>query len=197
MAVGAVMQQQMQIHQSIAADGRPEFLNQLSIKLADLLCWEFHSIHKRHATAQVDGRCDQRLFHRKRHVTVASDPLLITQCLVQAAAKTDPDVFDRVVMINVQITNRFDLQIEKAVPSKQRQHVIEEANARGDLILATAIEIDRKLDLSFGGVASNRCGSGHGFATGLIQYVASTSVDVLVCSVDFSRLKFSKQSTNM
>ena len=51
MAVGAMMQQQMQIHQSIAADGRPELLNQLSIKLADLLRRKFHSIHKRHATA--------------------------------------------------------------------------------------------------------------------------------------------------
>ena len=155
MAVSAMMQQQMKIHQSITTDRRPEFLNQFSIKLPDLLGRELNSIHKRHATAQIDGGCDQRLFHWQRHVTVATDPLLIAQRLIKAATKTDPDVFDRVVMINVQIADRFDLQIEESVPSKQGEHMIEETNARGDLILSAAVEIDGKLDLRFSGIASN------------------------------------------
>ena len=164
MAVGAMMQKQMKVHQGVAADGRPEFLNQLSIELADLLRWELDPIHKRHATTQIDRRCDQRLFHRQRHVTVASDPLLIAQRLVQAATKANPDVFDRVVMINVKVADGLNLKIEKSVPSKQGQHVIEETDPGGDLILAAAIEIDRKLNLRFSGIASNRCGSGHGFS---------------------------------
>ena len=177
MAVGAMMQKQMKVHQGVAADGRPEFLNQLSIELADLLRWELDPIHKRHATTQIDRRCDQRLFHRQRHVTVASDPLLIAQRLIQAATEADSDIFDRVVMVNVQIANRFNLQIEESVPSKQGQHVIEETDARGDFILSAAIKIDGKLNLSFSGIASNRCGSGHGVSVGSLEYVASTSVD--------------------
>ena len=164
MAVGAMMQKQMKVHQGVAADGRPEFLNQLSIELADLLRWELDPIHKRHATTQIDRRCDQRLFHRQRHVTVASDPLLVAQRLVEAAPQTDPDVFDRVVMIHVQIADGFDLQIEESMSSKQGQHVIEETNARGDFILSAAIQINGKLNLRFSGIASNRCGSGHGFS---------------------------------
>ena len=93
---------------------------------------------------------------------VASDPLLIAECLIQTATKTDPDVLHRVVVIHMQVTNSFDLQVEESVSSKQGQHVIEETYAGRNLILAAAIEINGKLNLSFSGVASNRCGSGHG-----------------------------------
>ena len=67
-------------------------------------------------------------------------------------------------MINVQIADRFDLQIEESMSSKQGQHVIEKAYARRDLILAAAIKINGELNLRFSGIAGDRCGSGHGFS---------------------------------
>ena len=164
MAVRAMMQQQMQIHQSITADGRPELLNQLSVELTDLLRREFDSVHERHATAQIDRRCDQRFFHRQGHVTVPRNPLLIAQRLVQTATKTDPDVLNRVMVIHMQITDSFNFQIEESMTSEQSEHVIEETHARRDFILAAAIEINGKLNLRFSGIAGNRCGSGHGFS---------------------------------
>jgi hypothetical protein len=78
----------------------------------------------------------------------------------------------------MQITNSFNLQIEESMTSEQSQHVIKETCTRGDFILATAIEINGELNLSFSGIAGDRCDSGHGVAAGYLEYIASTLVDV-------------------
>jgi len=59
-------------------------------------------------------------------------------------------------------------KIETAVFSEQLQHVIEEANAGGDVIPAASFDTQFAGDLSLFGVALNLSGSGHGF------YPAST-----------------------
>jgi PHP family Zn ribbon phosphoesterase len=57
------------------------------------------------------------------------------------------------MLINVQITFGFEIQIEAAVPRKKLQHVIEEANARRDLVRAGAVQIQAGADIGFGRVA--------------------------------------------
>ena len=49
---------------------------------------------------------------------------------------------------------QLELEIEAAVAREQLEHVIEEANARRDLVLARAVDGERQRDLRLGGVAS-------------------------------------------
>ena len=49
---------------------------------------------------------DQRLFHRQREVAVAADARLVAQRLPQRLAQADAHVFDRVVLIDVQVALR-------------------------------------------------------------------------------------------
>ena len=51
-------------------------------------------------------RGDQRLFHRQREVPVAADARLVAQGLLERLAEADADVFDRVVLIDVQVARR-------------------------------------------------------------------------------------------
>ena len=92
---------------------------------------------------------DQRLFHRQREVAVAADARLVAQRLPQCLAQADAHVFDRVVLIDVQVALRSDRQVAGRVLGQQRQHVIEEADAGGDLRLAGAVEIQFQLDRGF------------------------------------------------
>lgn len=160
-AVRSMVQQQMQVHQRVAGNGCPEFLHKLSIELADLFCWEVDFIHKRHATTEIDCRRDKRFFHRQGHVTIAADAFLVAERLIEAAAETDADIFNGVMVIDMKVANSLHCQIEQAVPREEGQHVVEEANSRGDFVLAAAVEIQRQLNLSFSGVASDRSGTGH------------------------------------
>ena len=161
MAVLTVMQHEVQIHQRVACDRFPEDGNQLAIELADLLGREIHAKHERHATAQINGRGDQSLFHRQCDAAVADDALLVAERFGQRFAKTDAGVFHRVVMIDVQIAFCGHRQVDQRVLRQQREHVIEEADAGVDLRLAGAVEIKRQVDGRFGGLPMNGGGAWH------------------------------------
>lgn len=160
-AVLTMMQHEVQIHQSIASDRFPEDGNQLAIELADLLGGKVHSKHKRHASAQVDGRRHQRLFHWQSDAAVANNSFLVAKRFRQRFAETDARVFNRVVMIDMQISLRGYRQVDQRVLRQQREHVIEETHAGVDLRLAGAIEIERQINCCFGGLPMNGGGAWH------------------------------------
>ena len=59
-------------------------------------------------------------------------PALSPSACSQRLAEGDADVFDRVMLIDVQIALGLDRQIERRVLGQQREHVVEEADAGGD-----------------------------------------------------------------
>ena len=65
------------------------------------------------------------------------------------------------VLIDFEIALGVDREIDHRVLRQQRQHVVEKADAGADLRLAGAVEIERELDLRFGGLARNGGGAGH------------------------------------
>ena len=155
MTVLTVMQHEVQIHQRVRRDSFPEDRDQLAIELADFLGRKIDAKYERHTTTQIDGRRDQRFFHRQRDAAVSHDPLFVTHCFGQRFAETDASVFDRVMMIDVQVAGCLDGQIHQRVLRQQRQHVIEEADSGVDLSLAGAVEIERQVDGGFGGLPVN------------------------------------------
>ena len=70
------------------------------------------------APAEVDSRRAQRLFHRQCEVPVAADAGLVAQCLAQGLAEADAHVFNRVVLVDVQIAFGRDRKIERSVLGK-------------------------------------------------------------------------------
>lgn len=157
----AMMQHEVQVHQRVACDRFPEDGNQLAIELANLFGGKIYSEHERHSSAQINGRCHQRLFHWQRNAAVANNPSLVTECFRQRFAETDARVFYRVVMIDVQIALRGHRQVDQRVLRQQREHVIEETNAGVDLRLAGAIEIEGQVDCRFGSLPMNGGGAWH------------------------------------
>ncbi len=76
-------------------------------------------------------------------------------------AERDADIFNGVVLVDVQIAFCGDVEIESAVPRDEIQHVIEEADAGGNLGFAAAIEIEAKSDIGFAGGAMDGGGAAH------------------------------------
>ena len=105
------------------------------------------------APAQVNSRNRQRLIHRHEKVTGAQDAALVAQRAVKALAQRDAHIFDRVVLIDIQIALALQIQIECAVAREEFQHVIEEADAGEDFIMPAALNRQLDRNLRFGGVA--------------------------------------------
>ena len=72
------------------------------------------------------------------------------------------------------------------MPCEQRQHVIEEPDAGRDFVASRAVEIQCQLNLSFSGIASDRCRTIHGQS--VIQPIVAELLKGTVCEdLDFSR----------
>src|SRR4029077_6994290 len=59
----------------------------------------------------------------------------------------DPDVFNGVVLIDVKVAAGFELEVEASVMGEEFEHVVEEADARRDIVRAAALDSERSLDL--------------------------------------------------
>ena len=66
-------------------------------------------------------------------------PLRSPEGLREQLPEHDANVFDGVVLIDVQVAIGAQGEVESAVPGEQLEHVIEEADAGGDLVLAAAL----------------------------------------------------------
>ena len=86
---------------------------------------------------------------------------MIAQRLPECLAQADADVFDRVMLIDVQVADRFNRQVEHGVFRQEREHVIQKTHARGNLGISRAVEIQFQLDLGFRRFALNGCGACH------------------------------------
>src|SRR5450759_3847840 len=63
------------------------------------------------------------------------------------------------MLVHVEIAIGFDLQIETAVFGEQLEHMIEEADSGGDVVLAAAFDLQLAGDLRLLGVSLNGGGS--------------------------------------
>ncbi len=153
MVVVAVVEEVVQVHQGVGAEGLPEGEDEFGVEVADLGGVEGVFVDVPGATGQVDGGRDHGLFHRESEVAVAIDSLLIADSLFEGLAEGDAGVFDGMVKVDVNVAIDLQVEVEQAVAGEESQHVIEEADASRDVVLAGPVEVEGQLDFGFGGVA--------------------------------------------
>src|SRR5712672_3563534 len=65
------------------------------------------------------------------------------------------------MLVDIQITAGVQIQIERAVPSDEFQHVIEKADSRADASFAATVQVQAERDIGLVGLTMNFCGSWH------------------------------------
>ena len=68
-------------------------------------------------------------------------PFLLPSASRRSLAENDAHVFHGVVLVHVQVAACRDLQVETAVAGEKLEHVIEEANAGGNLVAPAAVQV--------------------------------------------------------
>jgi hypothetical protein len=74
-------------------------------------------------------------------VAVAYNPLLVAERFGKRLPQTDGDVFDRMVIVNLQVALAAQFQIEQPVPRKQIEQMVPERHARADGDLARPVQV--------------------------------------------------------
>src|SRR6185295_4713991 len=131
------------------ADGEAleEVVHELGLQIADHRHLHLKIDHGVRTPAEIDRGHAEGLVHRHEEVAGAVDALAVADRLRDGLAERDAEIFDCVMLIDVEIPGRRDLQIEAAVPGEELQHVIEKADPGPDVVSAGALELQRQRNL--------------------------------------------------
>ena len=120
-------------------------------------------------TGQVERDVDQRFVEGVPTAREPPHPRLVAERLGECLAQRDGYVLDRVVGVDVEVTNGVYPEVEAAMASDLIEHVVVERDARGDVGDPGAVEIDVDLDrglpgapAALSGATARRSGGGGG-----------------------------------
>jgi hypothetical protein len=105
------------------------------------------------AAADVEGEVDEGFVHGEVAEAVAVDAGVIAEGLVDGHAEDDADVFDGVVVVDVEIAVGVEVDVEEGVFGEESEHVVEKGDAGVDAAAAVAVEVEAEADAGFGGGA--------------------------------------------
>ena len=92
-------------------------------------------------------------------MAVAREAPLVAQRARERLPEHDSDVFDRVVCVDLEITNRLEFDVEQAMASNLGEHVLEEGQSGGRASRAPSVEIQGQPDPRFVGIADDGAGA--------------------------------------
>ena len=151
--VGALQVVDVQRDQRVIDEALKKLVDELRVELADRAAGELRIQHQTRAAREIDHHARQRFIQRHIAVAVARQAALVAHRLLDRLADGNAHVFHRVVAVDVQIALALHIQIDQAVARDLVQHVVEKADAGGQLRLARAVKVEADFDLGLGGVA--------------------------------------------
>ena len=136
-----------------------EIFGEFGLQVADQAHLHPILVDQRGAAAEIERDHGEGLVHRQHEIAGAIDAFAIAERLGEQLAEHDAGVFHGVVLVHVEIAIGVELQVEAAVLGEELQHVIQEADAGGDLVAAAAFDFERAADSRLLGVALDGGGS--------------------------------------
>ncbi|CDN44800.1 hypothetical protein BN871_FO_00040 [Paenibacillus sp. P22] len=149
MRVFAVMNDDVESEAALKRQLPQEFMHELRREAAHLLGRILRPILEMRPVAEIDDDLGKSFVHRDEHACVTLDSPLVAKRLPQRLSEADADILHRVMVVDIDVAARFDLQIELPVLREQIQHMVQERNIRLDLRTAASIHAERELDVGF------------------------------------------------
>ena len=140
-------------HVNIGAGGLRESLEEIfeefNGEIADARGFDFCLDDAMPAATEVDCGGREGFVHGHQEISGAEDSFFRAQRFLYGLAERDADVFDGVVLVDVEVALGGDGEIERTVTRNEIEHVIEETDAGGDFGLAAAIDQEAEADVGF------------------------------------------------
>src|SRR3989304_2579797 len=143
MDIAAVAEVDVEGHAAVIDKGLEEVLDKTGIKFPDLPSpREGDIINKVWPAADIKGDGCERLIHRQQGAAVPPDPLFVPGRPGYSLTQYDAYILYGVVIVYLQVTHSFDVEIKQSMFRKKDQHVVEEGDAC--VYLSFTITINRK-----------------------------------------------------
>ena len=159
----------MQGHTAVGCKGSEKLRDRLGGKLADSIRSELALEIVETPSREIKRGEDEGFVHRSVSASEADNRVGIGERLSDRFANDDPYVLDRVVVVHAKIAFGLDSKVELAMESHQLEHVIEEGDPSGDVLLGSSVEVEHDMDAGFGGfpidfgVSNPSCALAHCF----------------------------------
>ncbi len=138
----------------VGREGDKELLGKCGVETPDELDRQVDLVDQASSAGDIDGRKHARLVHGDGRGAETSDTCLVAKRLGNSLAEHDANIFDRVMGIDLKIPARLHDQVERPVPTKRVEHVIEERHACDDIGRTRTVQIEPQRDVRLVGRAS-------------------------------------------
>ena len=102
-------------------------------------------------TGAVQCHLHQSLIQGRYELSESMDSAPITQSLGQGLAQSDAHILVGVMVVDMRVTNRMDIEINQAVAADLVKHVIQKRHTGAHLATAAAVEIQTNPDIGLAG----------------------------------------------
>jgi hypothetical protein len=123
--------------------------------------------------ADIDDDARQRFIHRQQEKSVAANAELVAQRLLEGLAEHQPNILHGVVVIDCHIALGLHREVEQPVLREQREHVIEERDARFNRRFALAFDGQGKRNVRLRRGAADSC-----YALGAVAFSHASRVEL-------------------
>ena len=132
-----------------------KLFKQINIKTADQGAGKVDVVYQAGAAGKVDDYTAQRFIQRNIGMAITSNAGFIAKRLFQGLTHHDTDVFNRVMVVNVQIAFAGNIQVNQTMTRYLGKHVFKERNAGIQAVFAGTVKIEADGNLGFAGITGN------------------------------------------
>ena len=133
----------MQIGAGVVYESAKEIRKKLGLQITHVAHAQAVAVNQRRTAAEVQRNHREGFVHRHHKIARPIDSAAIAQRLRKQLAENDSAVFDRVMLVHVEITAGVQREVETSVPGEELQHMIEKPHAGVKVVSPAAI--DREL----------------------------------------------------
>ena len=123
------------------------FFEEFGVHFAKLRTRHVHAPNQIGAPRNIHTHARAGLIHRNNRVCITRDAAAIPHRFVERLAQSNAGVFGRVVRVNVEIPLRTKVYVHQRVARQLFEHVVEKADARGDVVGTGAVNVEVKGDV--------------------------------------------------
>ena len=132
-----------------------KFFKQIDVKTADQGAGKVDVVYQTGAAGKVDDHTAQCFIQRNIGMAVTGNAGFIAKRLFQGLTQYDTDVFNGVMVVNVQIAFAGNIQVNQTMTRYLGKHMLKERNADVKAVFAGTVKIEADGDLGFAGIAGN------------------------------------------
>src|SRR5580658_548537 len=149
----AIQRPQMHISPRRLRESLKEILQQLSLKIAHAPRRNSRAADAVRAATQINRRSRKRFIHGHQKVSSAQNAALRSQRLQHRFAKHDAHILDGVMLIDIEIAARLQIEVKSPMARNEFKHVVEKTYTGADARFSAPVEIKAQADVRLGSLA--------------------------------------------